>query len=856
MTRILERDEELSSLARVVDGASAAGGCVVLVRGEAGIGKSTLVVEFAERARSRADVFVGVCDDLLTPQPFGPFWDVARAYQPLANALRLGEGRPVMECLLELLSRPLRPTVLIVEDTQWADEATIDTIKFLGRRIGRTHGVLVLTYRDGELDDDHPLRRVIGELPPKGLVRIGLQPLSLAAVDALVADAELDAETVFSLTGGNPLFVAEIVAGGSQGVPTSVQDAVLGRAAKLSPPARRLLHLIAVVPGGVDPALLVESAVAPMDALGDGVRLGLLEVGDGHVGFRHELQRRAVEASLTGELRRELNRTVLAALGEHGDPARLAHHAREAHDVEALLRHAPRAARNALSSGSHREAVAHFRVLEPHLDLIGSAERADILEDWARAESDLGDPRSVELVTAAIAQRRELQQTEELARVLTFAVYVYERNAMTDLAETCVSEAVAILQRKPPGVALADALTADARLWFVRGTDDRRAAALCQRAMTIAEAVGDRKAQVQAMIWKGAIAHNVGDSSGFPLVEEAQRLAAQAGYRYEETIALVNLAGMCGDIREISRAADFVQRARDTAARYELRAQEVYAQAMHAEILLWQGHWDLAEDTAWGVLDGSPHAAAIAWRILGLLQARRGRAEAVTTLERMWGAAERSEELQHMDPAASVLAEHAWLADDLDRWRERVTRTADRARASGPPWPSGAFVFWLYELGLIDDVPEHTPTYFRAIIDSDADRAAEFWRSRGAPYEEALARAHGDVTSQLQAIEILESLGATAAAHRVRARLREQGVQITRGRSRTTRAHAVGLTLRQAEVLKLVAAGMTNADIADQLFISQRTVENHVAAVLMKLDVPDRQTAASKAFELGLLDGS
>lgn len=857
MTTILERDDELASLSRTVDAASVGNGSVALIRGEAGIGKSTLVMEFAEGARSRADVFLGVCDDLLTPQPFGPFWDVARAHQPLAAALQEGDGRAVMESLLDLLSRPLRPTVLILEDTQWADEATIDTIKFLGRRIGRTRGVLVLTYRDGELDDDHPLRQVIGELPPNSLVRIGLQPLSLAAIDALVAGAELDAEAVFALTGGNPLFVTELVAVGSRGVPTSVRDAVLGRTAKLSSRARRLLHLVAVVPGGVDDGLLEGEVAAHLSALEEAVRQGLLEMGDdGHIGFRHELQRRAVEASLSTDVRRELNRTVLAALGEHSDPARLAHHAREANDVEALLRYAPLAAREALASESYREAVAHFRALEPHLDLIATTERADLLVDWARAESDLGDARSVQLVTAAIALRRELQDAGALARTLTFAVYVYERNAMADLAETCASEAVAILEQQPPGVALASALTEEARLWFVRGTDDRHAALLVDRALRIAVEAGDRKRQVRAMIWKGAIAHNNGDPGGFAAVEEAQRLAAQASYRDEETIALVNLAGMCGDIREVARAADFVRRARDTAARYELRAQEAYAQAMHAEILLWQGHWDLAEDTASGVLDSSPHTSAIAWRILGLLQARRGRAEAATTLERMWDAAEQSDELQHLDPAASVLAEHAWLAGDLDRWREPITRTAERSRASGVPWPSGAFVFWLRELGLIHDVPGHTPAYFRSILDGDVERAAGFWRSRGVPYEEGLALAFGDVSSQSRAVEIFESLGATAAANRVRERLRGQGVQVARGRSRTTRAHAVGLTARQAEVLELMAEGMTNADIADKLFISHRTVENHVAAVLMKLDVPDRQTAASRALELGLLDSS
>ncbi len=137
---LLERDQELGLLVDLLAGLDSSGGKVVLLRGEAGIGKSSLVREFVERQTGEAHIRFGFCDDLLTPRPLGPFWDVARNEPSLAEPLKKGDRPGVWEATLDLLSRSLRPTILVIEDTQWADEATLDAIKYLGRRIARTNG--------------------------------------------------------------------------------------------------------------------------------------------------------------------------------------------------------------------------------------------------------------------------------------------------------------------------------------------------------------------------------------------------------------------------------------------------------------------------------------------------------------------------------------------------------------------------------------------------------------------------------------------------------------------------------------------------------------------------------------------
>ncbi|MFV1963433.1 MAG: AAA family ATPase, partial [Acidimicrobiia bacterium] len=454
---ILERETELVELAMLVDEAASSGGRVALVRGEAGIGKSTLVNRFLTDSQDGAHTLLGACDDLLTPQPLGPIWDVAREESSLRQALTDGDRRAVMEEVLDLLSRSLRPTVLVLEDTQWADEATLDLIKFLGRRIARANGLLILTYRDVEVDADHPLRQVIGELPPQNLIRISLNRLSAEAVTSMIEDESFDVDEVLALTGGNPLFVTEVLASGTDAVPLSLRDSVLARASKVSPGTRRIVDLVSVVPGEVE-RTLVDEIIQPTDEqLAEGASQGLLRIEDDTIAFPHDLQRRAIESSLTPANRRHLNQQVLTSLGNDADPSRLVHHAREADDVEAILQFAPNAARRAMAIQSTREAVAHFRLLEPYLERIPITEQADILEDWAREEYYLDNAASLELVDKATELRRSLDDDRALARTLIFAASIKTSHLQSADSLVFAVEAVEILETYGPSADLARA---------------------------------------------------------------------------------------------------------------------------------------------------------------------------------------------------------------------------------------------------------------------------------------------------------------------------------------------------------------------------------------------------------------
>lgn len=134
-------------------------------------------------------VWRGACDDLFTPQPLGPFVEIAaRSQSGLSALLQSGAGRlTVSGALLSALQQSPTAVILVIEDLHWADEATLDVLKFLGRRIQNTRTLLILSYRDDEVSGNHPLRFLLGDLPASLTSRIRLPVLSVGAVERLAS---------------------------------------------------------------------------------------------------------------------------------------------------------------------------------------------------------------------------------------------------------------------------------------------------------------------------------------------------------------------------------------------------------------------------------------------------------------------------------------------------------------------------------------------------------------------------------------------------------------------------------------------------------------------------------------------
>ena len=252
----------------------------------------------------------------------------------------------------------------VIEDVHWADEATIDLLSFLGRRLGRVPALLLATYRDDELAADHPLRMVLGDLATQRATRrMRLPPLSVEAVRALVGERDVDAAELHRITGGNPFYVSEMLEAGWPSVPPTVRDAVGARLARASPGTRQTVETAAVIGAGWTGRCwpwILDGLSGPADEC---LATGILVADGTGLRFRHELVRMAVEAGIAAAPQDRAARPPAGRAGGRGgaDPALLAHHAEGAGDAQAVLRHAPEAARRSAALGAHREAAAQYR---------------------------------------------------------------------------------------------------------------------------------------------------------------------------------------------------------------------------------------------------------------------------------------------------------------------------------------------------------------------------------------------------------------------------------------------------------------------------------------------------------------
>ncbi len=848
---LLEREQEAAAVRRALDRARTQGR-VVLVLGEAGIGKTSLVAEVLGGRDDRA--LWGACDPLGVPRPLGPLHDVARLGPgPLAGALADGAREPILAALLDTLG-DRRPTVVVVEDVHWADDATLDLLTLLARRLPATRGCLVLTCRTDALADRPAVRRALGALPGAALHRVEPAPLSAPAVATLAREAARDASGLHAVTGGNPFFVTEALAAPAGRVPGSVREAVMLRVAALPAAARDVIELVSVVPGRAELWLLPAPSAEAVDAC---VAAGMLALRGDSVAFRHDLARRAVEEAIGPLRRRELNGLVLRALAARpgADVTRLAHHADAAGDAEAVARWAPAAARAAAAAGGHREALAHW---EAALAAAGGDD-AEALEGVAVEAYLCGRPeRALEARRAVLALHQSGGDPLATGASLRWLSRLLWWTGRGEEAAGAGEQAIALLETLPPGSELAMALSGQAQL-ATNASRDAEAIALGTRAIDLARRLGDRATLAHALTNVGTVRLGRAEHElGREQLEEAFALAVAAGEHDHAARALVNLTSATVVRRpDDTRAAADLERGLAFAREHDLEGYEQYLLGVRANLRLLHGVWPEAESDARASLDLGEHfgvSVCPALVALGRLQSRRAEPAAGATLDEAWRRAVKTGELQRLAPAAAARAEHAWLAGDLERTAAIARDAFGLAVARGDVWAHAQLSFWLWRAGADEDPPPAASTPHARSIAGDWRGAAAAWDALGFPYEAADARSEGDEEDALlDALATFDRLGATAAARRLRRRLRADGMRrVPRGPRPASRTAPAGLTPRQLDVLRLVAGGATNAEIADRLVISPKTADHHVSAVLAKLGVRSRREAAAAAERLGV----
>jgi DNA-binding CsgD family transcriptional regulator/tetratricopeptide (TPR) repeat protein len=862
---LLERESQIQALAEYALEADAGQGRLVLVSGEAGVGKSSLL-EQLEGSLSGARWFWGACDGLFTPRPLAPLLDIATQLGGELSTL-CRAGAPREDLFAELLHQMKQPgdlQVFAVEDVHWADEATLDLLRFLGRRLRDTRSLILVTYRDEGLAAGDPLRVALGDLATQRTTRrVSLPRLSAQAVAVLADGTGLEPAQLFALTGGNPFFLSELlqhqsILPGDGELPTSARDAVLAHVSGLSHEARQVLDVAALTGARVEPLLLLAITKAAPAAVDELIACGVL-TGDGDLlRFRHEIARLAVEQAIGVHRRAPVHRGILEALRVSGctDEARLAFHAEGAGDGELVLVHAPSAARRASALASHRVAVAQYeralrfasgaddRTTAALYDAL--AYEASLVDRWQdsadAAEAALG------LWRAAGDPRREGDSLSSLARAMW-------RLCRGDEANRAVTQALAVLEPLGPSSELAWAFAnlASRRMQLSEHTE---AIELARRAQSLAEVLGLPDVRSDALNTHGCATAQLG-GDWERLLRQALDIALTHGQHEHAGRAYANLYAMyCSELRFAEGESSFV----DGVAYCDEHDISTFGTCLRGErtaTLEKLGSWDEATSLSGRLLEqvASPVNRLNPLIALGKVRARRDAAGVWECLDEAASAADGVAEPQWIVPARLARAEAHWLDVDIDA----ASREISLAEAVVPTCgvlDRSEVAAWRHRIsGAGRPHPQIVEPYASQVA-GDHARAARLWDDLSCPYHAALALL--DATDEVllrQALTRMEGLGAVAAARAVRRKMRDLGIRsIPSGARSTTRENPAGLTRREREVLVLICDGHTNEEISNRLFISTKTVDHHVSAVLGKLGVPSRRVAAGEAVRLGLVD--
>jgi DNA-binding CsgD family transcriptional regulator/tetratricopeptide (TPR) repeat protein len=863
---LIERDPFLALLeAKLLSIANGEGHCI-LVSGEAGIGKTAVVKAFCKQQQGNCTIYQGTCDALFTPRPLAPLydivWQVRSDLWPASHTIE--ERSELFLKFFHELSIRKEKTLIVFEDVHWADEATLDFIKFFSRRVVQLQCLFILTYRDDEIHSKHPLRNVLGDLSPDTVTRIQLPPLSKEAVYKLAEVKGYDAENVFRISGGNPFYVNEILATYSPGVPENVKDAILAVYDRQEEGTKNAWQICSVIPEGLEINRFAKIKATWDREVDHCFALKIIVVKNDRVIFKHELYRRTIEDSLSPFKRIELNKKILelflTSFEEEGEVERIVQYAKNANENKLVVKYARIAAMQAASVGAHIEASKLYLAAIQAAEVIGEDQLVGFYEAYAY-ECYLTNQIEEAICYQEKALRiwTEMNNAERTGNSLRLLSRLWWYDGNRDEAEKYGKQAIEILQPLPSSKAKAMAYSNMSQL-IMFSEDVPECVKWGNMAIEMAREIKDDEILCHALNNVGFSQWNVqlSKGTGQKLLMESLDIALRNSFHEHAARAYSNIIYKSIESKEYSVAKEFLQESSKYCKERDLDSSNNYQLSLKSRMLLETGGWDEAAAMAERFLQnkGQPGTVKIGCLlVLGTIGIRRGDDHALSLLLEAKSLAFKIREHQRIIRVMIALLEYEWLTGKKLITDEELRTSINLVKKVDNIFSNSEICFWLRKARHVKiDLPEWYEPY-RLLMAGKISKAADFWQKKDCLFDKAIALFEGSEEDKKKSLLLFQQIGAHAIAEKIKMEMRAGGIRkIPRGLRESTRSNPAQLTNREIDVLQQLQKGKQNKEIAGTLFISPKTVDHHISSILFKLDVNTRSKAITEAVRLGIIN--
>jgi ATP/maltotriose-dependent transcriptional regulator MalT len=861
---LIERAVFLALLQAKFENVTEGEGHCILISGEAGIGKTSLVRAFCRERKNDCNIYQGTCDALFSPRPLAPLYDIAwQLGTDLESSNSDADRAGLFTRFLHEVASQKQTTIIVFEDIHWADEATLDFIKFFARRIIQIPCLFILTFRDDEIHSRHPLRTVLGQLPPDSFTRVQLTPLSREVVEKMAGEKGYSGGDVYAISGGNPFYVNEILASYSPGVPDNVKDSILSIYNRLDEKTKQVWQILSVMPTGFEIKYLEKMEPCYAQAIETCLDAKILIPKNGLIYFKHELYRRTIESSLSPFLRVSLNKRILDLFlenfEERQETERIIHHAKNANEYELVVHYVPMAAKKAACVGAHIEASKlYLSAIEYY-----QGQDKDVLIRFYELyayECYLTNQikEAVIYQTKALNIWREKGDAEKIGNCMRFLSRLWWFDGNRKQAEKYGNEAIEILSDQPASSAKAMAFSNMSQLKMLSG-ESVECIFWGTRAIEMAQELGNDEILSHALNNVGTVQMEIKASQqkGLRLLQQSLDIALKNSFHEHAARAYVNIVSNAVKIKDYELAKKTMVAGMSYCEKRNLDSWSAYMLGHKVRVEFEVGNWDEACLVAESLIKNegqSPIVKIGALAALATIKMRRGDTDVFPLLAEAKSKAFEAMELQRIIPALVALLEYEWITGSVVIEKAAIDSAISMVERMGNVYENNEFAFWLLKARKQKVPLKELYEGYQVYNPTVAMKAADLWAQLGCPYEQALALFEGDELEKRKAIAIVQELGADAVYQKMKLEMRSCGIKnIPRGQRKSTRSNSARLTERELDVLQLLKEGMQNKEIAARLFISAKTVDHHISAILFKLEVSSRAKAVQEAISLNII---